>query len=193
MQSVLRQRRQSLEEERQRVAEAGASLSREVGDLAQKLGGETVAERFEDIAIEDAGVQEARLGPLVNAIVVDDPQRCARTAGRSSRPARVGLADKTQSDRRPNAYGKTRRRTHRQRRDRPKQRRRVAYHRHPRAPGARAQGPGAQARSAQTRGGSGRERSQAARDATRRSRGRARYARRPATGRLSNSIARGAN
>ena len=88
----LRQRRQALEEERQRIAEAGASLSREVGDLAHKLGGETVAERFEDIAIEDAGVQEARLGPLVNAIVVDDPQRCARTAAEvRDRPESVWL------------------------------------------------------------------------------------------------------
>ena len=89
----LKQRRQALEEERQRVAEAGASLSREVGDLAHKLGGETVAERFEDIAIEDAGVQEARLGPLVNAIVVDDPQRSARTAATApERPESVWLA-----------------------------------------------------------------------------------------------------
>ena len=89
----LRQRRQALEEERQRVAEAGASLSRQVRDLAHKLGGETVAERFEDIAIEDAGVQEARLGPLVNAIVVDDPERSARTAAAArDRPESVWLA-----------------------------------------------------------------------------------------------------
>ncbi len=89
----LRQRRQELEEERRRVAEAGASLSREVGELAKELGGETVAERFEDIALEDAGVQEARLGPLVNAIVVDDPQRAARTAASArDRPDTVWLA-----------------------------------------------------------------------------------------------------
>ena len=89
----LRQRRQALEEERQRVAEAGDSLSRQVRDLAHKLGGETVAERFEDIAIEDAGVQEARLGPLVNAIVVDNPERSARTAAAArDRPESVWLA-----------------------------------------------------------------------------------------------------
>ena len=89
----LKQRRDALEEERRRVSEAGASLSRDVGDLAQKLGGETVAERFEDVAIEDAGLQEARLGPLVNAIVVDDPQRTARTVAEArDRPKSVLLA-----------------------------------------------------------------------------------------------------
>ena len=89
----LRQRRRELEEERRRVAEAGASLSREVGELAKELGGGTVAERFEDIALEDAGVQEARLGPLVNAIIVDDPQRAARTAASArDRPDSVWLA-----------------------------------------------------------------------------------------------------
>ena len=89
----LRQRLRELEEERRRIAEAGASLSREVGDLAKELGGGTVAERFEDIALEDAGVQEARLGPLVNAIIVDDPQRASRTAASArDRPDSVWLA-----------------------------------------------------------------------------------------------------
>ena len=89
---ALRQRRQALEEEQQRVAEAGGALSRKLADLAVRLGGETVAERFEDIAIEDAGVQEALLGPLVNALVVDDPLRTARTvAADRDRPESVWL------------------------------------------------------------------------------------------------------
>ena len=89
----MRQKRQELEDERRRVDAAGALLSREVSDLARELGGETVAERFEDIALEDAGVQEAWLGPLVNAIVVDDPPRAAQTAALAQdRPESVWLA-----------------------------------------------------------------------------------------------------
>ena len=86
-------RHDELEEERKHLEEAGSSLSRDILELARKLQGETVAERFEDIAIEDAGVQEARLGPLVSAIVVDDPQGAAQAAAMTGdRPESVWLA-----------------------------------------------------------------------------------------------------
>ena len=86
-------RHDELEEERKHLEEAGSSLSQDILELARKLRGETVAERFEDIAIEDAGVQEARLGPLVSAIVVDDPQGAAQAAAATGdRPESVWLA-----------------------------------------------------------------------------------------------------
>ena len=88
-----RSRGRALEAERQPLERAQSALDPAIADLAHALGGEPAAARFEDIAIEDACAQEARLGPLINAIVVDDPQGAARAAAATrERPATVWLA-----------------------------------------------------------------------------------------------------
>ena len=45
--------------------------------LRDELSAELLATQFEDIAIDQAGPLEARLGPLVNALVVDNARRAA--------------------------------------------------------------------------------------------------------------------
>lgn len=52
--------------------------------LKDRLGAELLAAAFEDVAIEDAAVLEARLGVLTQALVVDDPIAAAHaTADRA--------------------------------------------------------------------------------------------------------------
>jgi chromosome partition protein MukB len=47
--------------------------------LKDQLGAELVAESFDDVGLDEAGRLEARLGPLAQALVVDDPKATART------------------------------------------------------------------------------------------------------------------
>ena len=70
--------KQASEAEQRRLSAAGGALSEPLLALSRTLGGELLASRFEEISIEDAGAQEARLGPLAQAIVVDDPASAAR-------------------------------------------------------------------------------------------------------------------
>jgi chromosome partition protein MukB len=49
--------------------------------LKDQLGAELVAASFEDVELDAAGRVEARLGPLVQALVVDDPKVAARNLG----------------------------------------------------------------------------------------------------------------
>ena len=89
----LDRKRKEKEDELRSFGEAGDLRPPEIQHIAIRLGAETAAEKFENIAIEDAGVQEARLGPLANAVLVDDPQGAARTvAGIEGRPESVWLA-----------------------------------------------------------------------------------------------------
>lgn len=55
--------------------------------LKDQLGAELVATSFEDVGLDEAGRMEARLGPLVHALVVDDPRTAARTLG--ARPGAI--------------------------------------------------------------------------------------------------------
>lgn len=50
--------------------------------LAEQLGGEWLAERFDDVELEEAGRLEARLGPLRDALIVDAPEAVAKTLAR---------------------------------------------------------------------------------------------------------------
>ena len=70
--------KQTCETEQRRLSAAGGALSEPLLALSRTLGGELLASRFEEISIEDAGAQEARLGPLAQAIVVDNPASAAR-------------------------------------------------------------------------------------------------------------------
>lgn len=65
----------------------GGPLDPSLLALKDQLGAELVSESFEDVGLEEAGRVEARLGPLVHALVVDDPRFVARTLG--SRPESI--------------------------------------------------------------------------------------------------------
>ncbi|HEX3765763.1 MAG TPA: chromosome partition protein MukB [Kofleriaceae bacterium] len=71
---------------------AGAAVDPELIRLRDELGGELLAERFEDVDVASAGWVEARLGPLVDALIVDDPAAAAqRLAGQPRTAATVWL------------------------------------------------------------------------------------------------------
>ncbi len=69
---------------------AGGPFALELLRLKDEIGADLVASSFEDIGLNEAGVLEARLGPLAQALVVDDPHSAARTM--QSRPGQP-LAD----------------------------------------------------------------------------------------------------
>ena len=81
-----------LEQERKLLIENGGSVSENLAALSRELGGELLTKRFEDISIEEAGVQEASLGPLTDAIVVEDPEAAAqRVVNSDDRPGSIWL------------------------------------------------------------------------------------------------------
>ena len=81
-----------LEQERKLLIENGGNVSEKLAGLSQELGGELLTKRFEDISIEEAGVQEASLGPLTDAIVVEDPEAAAQKVVNSAdRPGSIWL------------------------------------------------------------------------------------------------------
>ncbi len=59
---------------------AGGPFSPALLQLKDRLGAELLAGSYEEVAIEEAAVLEARLGALVQALVVDDLTAAARTA-----------------------------------------------------------------------------------------------------------------
>jgi chromosome partition protein MukB len=78
-------RRAELEAARERtrlqaiaLERGGITLDPDVERLRDELGGELLAERFEDLDVESARWVEARLGPLAHALIVDDPDASAR-------------------------------------------------------------------------------------------------------------------
>lgn len=83
-QLALRTRREELEAEREQLLAQAAELGRgaafydaELLRVRDELGAELLATRFEDLEPGQAGWVEARLGPWVNALVVDDPKGAA--------------------------------------------------------------------------------------------------------------------
>ena len=69
--------RENLQSEARELLAAGGPFEPELIRLKDALGAELLAGAFEDASIEDAAVLEARLGPLVQALVVDDPATAA--------------------------------------------------------------------------------------------------------------------
>ena len=67
------ERRESLKSEARELLAAGGPFDPELLRLRDALGAELLAGAFEDASLEDAAVLEARLGSLVQALVVDDP------------------------------------------------------------------------------------------------------------------------
>lgn len=57
---------------------SGTALDPDLVRLRDELGGELLAERFEDLDVAAAGRVEAQLGPLADALIVDDPAASAQ-------------------------------------------------------------------------------------------------------------------
>ncbi len=64
----------------------GGSLSSELLRVRDILGGELVAGRFEELAASDAARLEASLGPLSQAIIVDDVEAAAKVLAEAPEP-----------------------------------------------------------------------------------------------------------
>ena len=93
--SELIERRESLQSEARELLAAGGPFDPELLRLKDSLGAELLAGAFEDASLEDAAVLEARLGPLVQALVVDDPAKAANQAhGRSESLSDVWLVSR---------------------------------------------------------------------------------------------------
>ena len=85
-------KKQELEDQRTRLKATGNTLSAQLLALSDRLGGEPLATRYEELSIEEAASYEARLGPLAQAIVVNDPESAARDVIRTEhRPDTVWL------------------------------------------------------------------------------------------------------
>lgn len=75
--AALVERRERLHAEARELLAAGGPFDAELLRVKDAWGAELLATAFEDVSLEDAGVLEARLGPLVQALVVDDPVKAA--------------------------------------------------------------------------------------------------------------------
>lgn len=82
--SEFTEKRESLQSEARELLAAGGPFDPELLRLKDALGAELLAGTFEDASLEDAAGLEARLGPLVQALVVDDPTRAASQVHDSS-------------------------------------------------------------------------------------------------------------
>ncbi len=69
--------REGLHAEARELMASRGPFDAELLRLKDALGADLLASAFEDVSLEDAGVLEARLGPLVQALVVDDPVKAA--------------------------------------------------------------------------------------------------------------------
>ena len=93
--SELIEKRERLHSEARELLAAGGPFDPELLRLKDSLGAELLAGAFEDAALEDAAVLEARLGPLVQALVVDDPATAANQVhGRSESLSDVWLVSR---------------------------------------------------------------------------------------------------
>ncbi len=88
-------RRESLQSEARELLAAGGPFDPELLRLKDALGAELLAEAFEDASLEDAAMLEARLGPLVQALAVDDPEKAPdQIHGRSESLSDVWLVSR---------------------------------------------------------------------------------------------------
>jgi chromosome partition protein MukB len=93
--SELVERREDLQSAARELLAAGGPFDPELLRLKDALGAELLAGAFEDASLEDAAVLEARLGPLVQALVVDDPATAAKQVhGRSESLSDVWLVSR---------------------------------------------------------------------------------------------------
>lgn len=76
-QQELRRFQVDVQEQARALEQAGGTFHRELLAVRDAVGGELLAGHFDDVAIEEAGALQARLGPLADAIVVDDARAAA--------------------------------------------------------------------------------------------------------------------
>ena len=113
----LTQTRERLHAEARELVAAGGPFDPELLRIKDVLAAELLATSFEDAGIDEAGVLEARLGPLAQALVVDDPATAARAIATRSRNlpsvwlvarntnlAGVGTADAARTDGSPDVH-----------------------------------------------------------------------------------------
>ncbi|HTU64711.1 MAG TPA: chromosome partition protein MukB [Steroidobacteraceae bacterium] len=81
---IVREEHEALLMEARDLLAQGGPFASELLKLKDQLGAELVAGSFEDVALDEAGRLEARLGPIAQALVVDDPKATAR--GLDARP-----------------------------------------------------------------------------------------------------------
>ena len=76
--SFLIEKREGLQSEARNLLSTKGPFDSELMRLKDVLGAEMLASAFEDTPLEDAAELEAKLGPLVQALVVDDPENAAK-------------------------------------------------------------------------------------------------------------------
>lgn len=76
---VAREDHEALLTQARELLAQGGPFAPELLKLKDQLGAELVAGSFEDVGLDEAGRLEARLGPLAQALVVDDPRATARS------------------------------------------------------------------------------------------------------------------
>jgi len=90
--------REQLHAEARDLLATGGPFDPELLRLKDQLAADLFAASFEDTGLEEAGVLEARLGPLAQALLVDDPSTAAQAiATRPSSLASVWLVARDQS------------------------------------------------------------------------------------------------
>lgn len=83
----------------QELRNARGSFPQHLAEACETVDGRLLVERFEDVPFDQAAEVEARLGPLVHAILVTDPELAARTlADVDARPDTVWLVDGQRSE-----------------------------------------------------------------------------------------------
>ncbi|MGM0578228.1 MAG: chromosome partition protein MukB [Myxococcota bacterium] len=89
----------ALSETIERLEAAGGDVDARLLQVRDEVDGHLVAGRFDDVPVEEAAAVEARLGPLLGGVVVDDPAKSAeKVAAMDERPDTVWLLP---SDREP--------------------------------------------------------------------------------------------
>ena len=77
--------REELQRRAATLEQSGSAVDPELLRLRDELGGELLASRFEDVEAGVAAWVEARLGPLGNALIVEDPEAAAQLLADSER------------------------------------------------------------------------------------------------------------
>ncbi|MGO8996298.1 MAG: chromosome partition protein MukB [Polyangiaceae bacterium] len=90
--------REQLHAEARELLAAGGPFDPELLRLKDQLAADLFAASFEDVGLDEAGALEARLGPLAQALIVDDPVSAAEAiATRQSSLASVWLVARDQN------------------------------------------------------------------------------------------------
>jgi chromosome partition protein MukB len=83
----------------QELRNARGSFPRHLAEACETVDGRLLVERFEEVPFDQAAEVEARLGPLVHAILVTDPELAARRLAEvDARPETVWLVDGQRSE-----------------------------------------------------------------------------------------------